>query len=448
MATPKSIHYALDYSIQELNILTANGQKFNFRQLMTSISYYEDIYSFVTSGTLSVTDAQGFVESFQLTGNEFIEITLGKIKDAPDNITETFRIYKINKRKPTGNQKAETYEFNFCSEELFLSEQTKISQAYPNKTISEIITDILTNKLQVKANKINVIENTTGVYDFVVPSMKPFEAISWLSTYARPQSYPGSDMLLYQTKEGFNFRSLQSIFNDEVFGTYKYSAKNLDKSSQQTEEQQINIQKFEILKSYDSLNEISVGTFANRLISIDPLIRSYYVTDFDYTQYQPNASTLNPKAPTNYSTNRLGVAQNKNYLGTLKVATSNKDELQVPYISARPGSVAKDIFIETYVPLRTAQISLANYTKIKLTIPGDPGITVGRVITFNISSLDPLNSNPQKDKFYSGNYLVTAVRHIFTTSELVTMLEIAKDSSQTQYQSINTTTDWTEAITS
>jgi hypothetical protein len=448
MASGKGIHYALDYSIQDLNILTGAGQKFNFKQMMQSLTYYEDIYSFITSGTLMVSDAQGFIEAFQLTGNEFIEINIGKIKDGPDNIIENFRIYKITKRKPTGSQKSEMYELNFCSEEMFLSEQTKISQSYPNKTVSEIINDVLTNKLKVKTTKIEKIEDTSGVYDFVIPNMKPFESISWLSTYARPQNYTGSDMLFFQTKNGFNFRSLQSMFDDTVFGTYKYSAKNLDTSKQQTEDQQISIQKFEILKSYDSLNEINVGTLANRLVSIDPLIRSYYVTDFDYQKYEASAKTLNDNAPTNYYANRLGQSQNETYLGTLKVATSNKDELNVGYISARPGSVAKDIFIESYIPLRTAQISLANYTKIKLTIPGDPAITVGKVIIFNINSFDPLNKTPEVDKFYSGKYIVTAVRHTFTPDQLVTMIEIAKDSSQTKYQKINVTNDWTEAISS
>jgi len=444
----KSIHNALDYSIQGLDILTSAGQKFDFKQLMTSLTYFEDMYGFVSSGTLSVTDAQGFVEALQLTGNEYLEVNIGKIKDAPDNIVETFRIYKINKRKPTGSQKSETYEFNFCSEELFLSEQNKISQSYPSTSVSDIIKDILTNKLKVSDNKLNILESTTGIYDFVIPNMKPFEAISWLSTYARPQKYPGSDMLLYQTKEGFNFRSIQSIFNDEVFGTYKYSAKNVDNSEQQTEDKQTTVQKFEIVKSYDSLNEVNLGTLANRLISVDPLIRSYYVTDFDYTKYQPQASTLNSNAPTNYAVNRLGEAQYQAFDGALKVATSNKDEMNVPYIKARPGSVAKDIFIETYVPLRTAQISLVNYTKIKLTIPGDPAITVGKVIEFKMSSLDPANPNPEEDKFLSGKYLVTAVRHIFTTDQLVTMLEIVKDSSPNKYQAINTSSDWQEAITS
>lgn len=444
----QGIHYALDYSIQDINIVTAAGQKFNFKKMMLTFTYYEDLYSFITSGTLSITDAQGFVESLQLTGNEFIEIDIGKIKDAPDNIKETFRIYKITKRKPTGNQLSETYEFNFCSEELFLSEQTKVSQSYPSTSVSDIVSDILSTKLKVNSNKVGAIESTTGIYDFIIPNMKPFEAISWLSTYARPTNYPGSDFLFYQTREGFQFRSLQSIFNDEIYGTYKYSAKNADSSQQNTQDEQVTVQKFEMFKTYDSLNEINAGTLANRLISIDPLIRSFYVTDFDYTKYVAQATTLNSNAPTNYLTNRLGESQNETYNGALKVATSNKDEMMVDYIKSRSGSVGKDIFIETYVPLRTAQISLANYTKIKLTIPGNPGITVGRVIQFNMNSLDPMNKTPQGDEFYSGKYIVTAVRHVFTTDQLVTMLEIAKDSSPKKYQSINTTSDWQEAITS
>ena len=120
--------------------------------------------------------------------------------------------------------------------------------------------------------------------------------------------------------------------------------------------------------------------------------------------------------------------------------------MMVDYIKNRPGSVAKDIFIETYVPLRTAQLSLANYTKVKLTIPGDPGLTVGKVIQFNVNSLNPLNKNKELDEFYSGKYMVTALRHIFTTDQMQTMIEIAKDSSTGQFQSINVTPDWTEAI--
>ena len=445
------IHYPLDYSIQDLNLITGNGQRTNFKRLMINISYYEDLFNFVTSGSLSVIDAQGFIEKMQLTGNEFIEIQIGKVKDAPDNITEIFRVYKIEKRKPSGNQNSEAYDLLFCSEELFLSEQTKVSKSYPGKLISDIITDILEKYLQVPSNKMGKIETTNGVYDFVVPNMKPFEAISWISTYSRPQNYPGSDMIFYQTKEGFNFRSLQSIYADDIFGTYNYSAKNVDYKEQQNESKETSVQKYEFFKTYDSLHEVNVGTFANRLISIDPLIRSYYVTDFDYTKYQNQATSLNKNPPSNFFKNRLGAAQNESYEGVLKLAYSNNNEKKALYISddaTKAAAVAHDIFIETYVPLRTAQISLANYTKMKLTIPGDPALTAGKTIQFNMNSLDPTKDNKETDAYYSGKYIVTALRHIFTSEQFQTVVEIAKDSVPNKFQSISETSDWTEVIKS
>ena len=92
--------------------------------------------------------------------------------------------------------------------------------------------------------------------------------------------------------------------------------------------------------------------------------------------------------------------------------------------------MAKDIAIENYVPLRTAQLSLANYNVLKLMIPGDPGISAGRTIQFNLMTIKPSTTTRELDKFYSGKYLVTAVRHrILPKGSYQTILEIAKDSS-------------------
>ena len=290
--------------------------------------------------------------------------------------------------------------------------------------------------------------NTTGIYNFVVPNMKPFETISWLSTYAMASSYPGADMLFYQTKEGFNFRSLQSIYSENVYATYKYQQKNIDYDIQQNQDKQLTVKTYEFIKTYDSLNEVSSGTFANRLISIDPLIRSYYVTDFDYTKYQGKATMMNNNAPTNFYTNRLGDTQTSEYNGVLKLAMTNQNEEMVNYIKTKPDAIGKNIFIETSVPLRTAQLSLANYTRIKLTIPGDPAMTVGKTIGFELNSLSPDIKTKESDKYYSGKYIVTAVRHIYALEEYQTMIEIAKESSQTQYQSVVNNTNWQQAITS
>jgi hypothetical protein len=80
---------------------------------------------------------------------------------------------------------------------------------------------------------------------------------------------------------------------------------------------------------------------------------------------------------------------------------------------------------------------LANYTVLKIKIPGDSGITVGRTINFNLLTLKPTTETKGLDEFYSGKYLITAVRHIIQPTAFQTVLEIAKDSTPKAYSGIN-----------
>jgi hypothetical protein len=431
-------YYAQDYSLKTLNFLTASGQKIELKKLLVELSYYEDIYNFVVSGYLTVLDSQGFIESMRMTGNEYIEVNFGKIKNGKNLNDQIFRVYKIGGRRPSGNMNSEMYTIYFCSEEMLLSEQSKISKSFKGNKISDIVNNILTDKLKVTDKRVETIEETTGMYDFVVPRLKPFEAISWVSTYARPKKFPGADMLFFETKNGFNFRSLQSMFKEEAYATYKYEQKNLDDKTQPIQEKATTVLQYEIGKPFDMMNEIASGSMANRTITIDPLTRSFRQTDFDYNKFKQQAQTLNKGGVPDSLKNRLGETENQSFEGVVKMLTSNANQANVPYIKEKQGGFAKDIAAETFIPNRTAQISLANYTTIKASIPGDPGLTAGRTVNFNLLSLKPTSNTKELDKFYSGKYLVTAVRHIIQPQGIYqTIMELAKDSSPTSYPTIS-----------
>ena len=79
---------------------------------------------------------------------------------------------------------------------------------------------------------------------------------------------------------------------------------------------------------------------------------------------------------------------------------------------------------------------MVNYTRLKISLPGDSNLTIGMVIDFSLLSINPTMKKP--DAFYSGRYLISAVRHMITVSEFKTILEIVKDSTPTQYASPDT----------
>jgi hypothetical protein len=77
---------------------------------------------------------------------------------------------------------------------------------------------------------------------------------------------------------------------------------------------------------------------------------------------------------------------------------------------------------------------------LKLLIPGDVDMTIGRVIEFNLPQISYNNSNRQKenDEYFSGKYLVTAVRHLFNQeNKFFTCIEICKESTPKSYEDFN-----------
>ena len=435
-----NILFPKDYSLLTLNLLTPAGT-IDFKPLLVEISYHEDLFNNTASGYLMVSESMGYIETLNLMGNEYIRIRYGKTDDIEYLTDKVFRVYKVGKRKLEGNMNTESYCLYFCSEEMILSEQYKVSKSYKSQSVKDDIEDILINYLDVPDEKLNIIESTYGTYDFIIPNIKPFDAINWLSTYARPRpDQPGSDMLLYENRDGFNFRSIQPLMRQGPYRNYNYNPKNVITSDgplqQEIDKTAYNVTTYEILDSYDSLGAINSGIFANRLISVDPLLRRYKITDFDYGNYITKATMLNKYAITNNHKNRKNDGLNQTPEAVTKLVFSNFNQDQVPYVKTN-GGVAHNIFAETYVPYRTAQLALANYHRVRISVPGDPLLTVGMVIGFDLLSINPVVDKKQPDKFYSGNYLVTAVRHMITMNEYKTVLEISKDSSVTPYAGID-----------
>jgi len=423
-----------DYALTNLTLLSSVGS-LDLKNTFEEISYNEDLFNNSLSGYVYIVESSGLIETAAMNGTEFLRLTFSKFGDSNNQIDKLFRVYKVGKRKLEGTMYKESYVLYFCSEELLLSEQYKISKRYRDSLISDIVSDVLTNYLKVPNNKSGTIETTYGKYDFIIPTLKPFDAINYVTNYARPNPQnPGADMLFYEDKNGFQYRSLQSLMRQPSYYTYTYKPKNIDSKDLNTDTH--NVLTYEFLDSFDTLNGITSGTFANQLISLNPLTRSKKVTNFDYTVYSRQAKLLNSYGIIDDSTNRNGDNLGQASQSMLKLIFSNFDSGSNSYVAGVPGASGNDIYAETFIPYRTAQLGLANYTRLRISVPGDCNLTVGRVLTFNLSSRNLANKGAL-DKYYSGNYFITGVRHLIDLTSFRTILEITKESVPNSYPANN-----------
>lgn len=439
----KGIIYTKDYNIIAINLLSGQFPNLDLKPSMVELSYFEDIYSNSVSGQVLISDAQGYIEKLGIHGNEYLRIAFGKDDNEKIRIDKLFRVYKISSRQKTSGFDSEVYALYFCSDELVISEQYRISKSYVGKPIDNIIKDILKTYLKVSDHKYkeNNIESTKGVYSIIIPNFKPFEALNWLARSGMSSSSVGADMLFFENAEGYNFKSLQTLFKKEPYNTYHYRPKNIktNKYGDPGDAAMFNILGYEITKSFDTLEGVSSGMFANRLLTIDPLLRRYEITDFNYDEYQKKAKSMNPNSVVNNLENRFGDTLYQTPEGCYKLTVTNKNQEKVDYIKQRPGGITKDAFSEVVFSQRKSQLALTNYTRMKFFVAGDPNITVGTTINFRMLTQDPSSEKDPKevDKYYSGKYLITAVRHMVQITGYTTVIEAVKESLPENYASID-----------
>lgn len=428
-----------EFYLETVELITST-QKLNIKGLMVELSYYEDIFRGTMTGHILINDAISLIDRQALCGTETLTIRYRKSKQAMHYFEKKFRVYRVGDRAMRNNT-SEVYTLNFCSEELFLSEQLKISKAYPGKQISEIVNDILVQEMKIVQNekqneKRLLIEQTKGLYDFIIPYKKPYEAINWLSTYALSQKNPGADFVFYENAYGLNFRSLQTLYTSKPYRTFVYSLRTAGNRGPDKELgiSLSGIKSYNFLDTFDTLYATNLGVFANKTITIDPLTRSYYTTKFNYSEYMENAKTLNGQKIISANKNILGKSAYENENSVLKVLTTNKDQKRAKGVI--PSAVANDVNVETYVPNRTAQLALAHYSRMKIAVSGDPLLAVGLTINIVLPSMRSTdgsgNFSGEIDRYHSGQYIITAVRHIIDVNmKYETILEIAKDSLET-----------------
>ena len=166
-----------------------------------------------------------------------------------------------------------------------------------------------------------------------------------------------------------------------------------------------------------------------------------YEKDFDYKKYSSSAKVLNKSNDPIYNLtyrNRFGKTLNDAPppildAGALRLMITNtgtqQEKYAQPTASQDTTGYANDFAVETFLTNRISQLSLANYTKIKIIVPGNSDIIAGGLLKIGVFGVKPVGNSREEDKILSGNYLVTAVRHIISPLGYTSVVELAKDSN-------------------
>lgn len=482
------------YVITKLDLITSTGKGVDLYPQMTEMSIFEDIYNSTISGHIAVGDNIDFLAKMPLSGFEFISLGIGKPGSEREIVLEkVFRVYKLESIEiKQSTTSIHSYLLHFCSEENLVSASRRISRSYRSKTSSEIIRDIIKKELRVSDRKMkgSMIEDSVGKYDIIIPYLNPLSAISWIATRTtggktKNGKSTSANFMFFENTFGYNFKSIDNLFQQPTKAKYKYRQKNVDIPDDTSTDEIRDVIRYEFMNTFDTLSATMNGMYSGIFRGVDLTTLKVTNSVFDYDDYFKKTNHLqnenaSPDKKNAYPfhndyEDRFKKKVYKNELAMMKMYPTNRGHDSDSNIAGKQysklfssagstfgaslgssigGTTGQSIgsaiggaagslvgsfvgqkvsglnpnLVESWMMQRISQINQLNYFKLKLVVPGDTYITVGDVIEFELplsSGDDPgqNNSNP----YYSGRYLITAIRHRFNYENYEMIIEATRD---------------------
>lgn len=451
------------YNLRSLQIFSENSS-LDLMGNQQEINFYESIWSPTITGYIAVIDWENLISSpnggdFFILGNEVIEIELELPKyyyqDENDNWVEgdpnlvrfLGRITEIRNRKLM-NDRSQNYEIHFSSEELILDRNSPFSESFRSAKISDIVNKIL-DKLNPLSGK--YIEPTKYLYDIIIPYWSPLRAINWLTSRAIPEKSDYSPPMLFfqdlytydvittteevqnnttlidfkgEVSSKFNFCSLDYLLSFSPRKTlYNRPSNNDDPGTDQAAIEKYmsfnNVINYNVVSSFDTIDNLNTGLFTSRLVSHDITNKTWEYTDFNYDKTFKLFKHTEKKTPGKFY-HGVPDINNKNF--------SDPSYVHSYYMMTPTGTFENKNHLSEISSKRSSRLKSLNYFKIHAKLFGDGILENGDIVKFEIPSAEKNAQLGYYEKFYSGNFIITAQHHRFIGQEYTVDVELSKES--------------------
>jgi len=440
-----------DYNLPHIDLINHKGEAIDLKFIFIELNLYESIYKNAVTGTLIITDAKNQIGRLEVQGLERIAFKLSSpgtknVEDMLDASVETgepFHIYKITDRKQIGPGVMQ-YTLHFASREFMRNLRTKVSQAY-NGRLDIAVRKILQEEDYLDSRRKLKYEKTGNSNKIVIPNLRPFDAINMIANRSLPEKSNTVGYYFYQTVKGFHFRSWDSMVSKQGNAKrpikqefYYMPLKFKDEAIENKIEHDFkSVQSYRFLNNFhDVAANTALGTYGHRVTSYDLYAKSIFDGDwnfhemFDFTIHTDFENNHRDAEKTPIAGGPVDYDNDKNVSDYPEARTSLQSTTQFLHnkeVNAIYGSshVAESM-------LRGVQVSKQNQilhgTTLKLVVKGQSYLEPGDLIQFNIRPVDADKTDIEEDYRYSGQYVITKIRHQITSDIYTMVLECAKDS--------------------
>jgi len=400
------------------------GTKVDISNNIHSVDYYEDILSPCVTMTIAYSGTSSLYSELPIRGGE--KVVLDITTPTGDFILDGdygMYVYKVSGYVSNGSQ--ERFMLHLVSREGLTNETARVQKKYQKKTIDEHVKSILDDVLATDKYESSNIEKTSNSYSFIGNQKKPFHILTWLGPKGIPvsggsgtsgqQGKGVAGFLFYETKDGFNFKSVEKLVSNA--NTSKSSTVYTYNSAPQenTLESNFTILNYNVEKNIDLMKALRVGMYANKTYFYDLYtntldVYGYYLKDEVSNKLGKEDSI---SVPPGFESSPSRILFRMSDRGTL-------DPNEISGDSGRDNvDMAKSF----------SRYNLLFTQSLNMIVPCNVVLRAGEIIEAQFPAVD--NSDLPADSLdapQSGNYLIKELRHHFAANEMVTSLKLVRDS--------------------
>lgn len=421
------------YKINQFVIKTLDGTKsVDITNSLLFFDYYEDILSPCVTAVAAIMNSSSLFNILPIRGGESVMIDVSTaFGDFVLDGKYSMYVYKVSGLDAEKGK--EMFTLHMVSREGLTNETVRCQRKYQGN-LKNTVTTILKDVLLTEKYEENNIEVTSNDYSFIGNNKKPFHTLTWLGPKAVPatgqvggtsgggqtgEAKGTAGFLFYENKEGFNFRSIDSLVSPTQIQIGSTNKENIPSYfyTQVIEDNKV-ANEFKILnysfeKNSDLMKALRVGTYANKTYFYD-----LYTNKLDLYTYRLKDQINNKLG----SQDKLAVSKEfGESITRIMVRTSDRGALNNDGTAGDAKRNGADM------AMSYSRYNILFGQALNMIVPCNVALKVGDIIYSEFPRIDSSNT-AKVDEEQSGYYLIKELRHHFEGGQMITSLRLIRDS--------------------
>lgn len=394
--------YPGDYKFEKIQIRSANGSQKEIKQLFNGMRIIEDIQNPYVTAELNIIDGIGLYHDMPIIGEETLDIKY--TVDNNETIEREFTVYRVGSVSRSSESEV-AYTLFMASAEAFEDANTKISRSYKQQTVDQIVQDVFD---ELGSQKSIDIDDVQGTQHIILPFWSPFKTINWMTKYAVNPSYTENYFVFYENHNGFHFKNLPTLYEQEPVEEVipeNVALKGEKESGEKWKGKKIN--DFTLSSTPDRLSGINDGRYATHITTVDNVTKD--IQQSEAVARDEDLTLLNSEHT--FTSNWEFDDPMQRFI----VMATKQHRSDSGYFSNNAGGQLAAVNYQETNKWHSMVLSQLSSTTVDVEMHGITSITAGVVMRTKLPRYDSKanNSSDKKDKYRSGNYLITRCEHIF-----------------------------------